>query len=97
LALPHYWAPRLVGAYFPWYTSLGTQAFAIMKMHNTARNGALLALLASAGAAPTTTISAAGNAGASSADVYPPAGSKFAWSCAEGGMLMGWLYSRGQL
>jgi hypothetical protein len=44
---------------------------------NTVRKGALLVLLARAGAAPTTTVSAAANAGATSADVFPPAGSKF--------------------
>jgi hypothetical protein len=64
---------------------------------NTAHKGALLALIASARAAPTTTISAAEDAGASSADVYPPAGSKFGWNCAESGVLMAWLRSRGQL
>ncbi|KAG9193185.1 acid phosphatase [Alternaria panax] len=42
---------------------------------NIARKSALLALIARTGAAPTT-ISAAGNAGASTADVYPPAGTE---------------------
>jgi hypothetical protein len=46
-----------------------------MQITSTARSAALLALLAQAGAAPTTT-SAASFAGASTADVYPPAGSR---------------------
>jgi hypothetical protein len=45
-----------------------------MKMQ-ISRSAALLALLAQAGAAPTS-ISAGPLAGASTADVYPPAGSK---------------------
>ena len=46
-----------------------------MQLNPTARAAAVLALLAHAGAAPTT-IQAANNAGAATADVYPPSGSK---------------------